>query len=473
MPRLTLQQYFDQKADPIGNILTSPQGTYLYQGNQGSNFANPHAVTSVGSLGLSYDQNGNLTYRAGSEGISHFWDYNNRLTKITIPVPIFEGGMRMDGFEEIPPTTAYYTYDPAGMRITTNVWGSATTTYPTALYNTDGSKVSDHIVVNGVPVATVEKIGTGNPTIFWNSQDHLQSTSVVANQTAGIAEEVEYRSFGSLKSNTGPHKEQRKYTGHEYDNQVTTNYTYAKARYLNTDWGRFLSEDPGSRDNPDQFLADPQQLNMYSYARNNPLIFVDREGKKVELAVRNVTPLGGLHLFYILAPDNPNQININSLPKGTEQFTLGAYNPDKSFFGIGNKLRPDIGYIDDPTPNSDLPFLTGNKQIKDKITITPPNGQSDTQFINNLGKAFNEIGTVSYFSGGQIGKFGYANSNNFAYELGSRAGVANQVFSFDPKGFNPGSQRGIPQSTFFQYIQQRISVIQAQIDALRQRLYSR
>jgi len=64
---------------------------------------NPHAVTSVGSLGLSYDQNGNLTFRAGLEGISHFWDYGNRLVKIEIPVPIFEGGMRMGGsFEEIP-----------------------------------------------------------------------------------------------------------------------------------------------------------------------------------------------------------------------------------------------------------------------------------------------------------------------------------------------------------------------------------
>ena len=295
----------------IGNILTSPQGTYLYQGNQGSNFVNPHAATSIGSLGLSYDQNGNLTYRAGLEGISHFWDYGNRLVKIEIPVPIFEGGMRMGGsFEEIPPTTAYYTYDPAGMRITTNVWGSATTTYPTPYFNTDGTTIKEHVVVNGIPVATVEKIGTGNPTLFWNSQDHLQSTSVATNNSAQIAESVEYRAFGSLKSNTGSHREQRKYTGHEYDNQIRTNYTYAKARYLNTEWGRFLSEDAvflkigdrglsyqtrgsvfdtglsnvNEREALEAILKNPQALNSYSYVTNNPLKYRDESGEVIQIA---------------------------------------------------------------------------------------------------------------------------------------------------------------------------------------------
>jgi len=294
-------------------------------------YANPRAATSIGALLLSYDQNGNLTFRAGLEGISHFWDYNNRLIKIEIPVPIFEGGMRMGGFEEIPPTTAYYTYDPAGMRITTNVWGSATTTYPTPYFNTDGTTIKEHVVANGIPVATIEKT-TGNPVYFWNNQDHLQSTSVVANSSAQISEEVEYRSFGSIKANTGIHREQRKYTGHEYDNQITTNYTYAKARYLNTDWGRFLSEDMafiaiggsqlsrnlrqsafaggyisarvnGASDNQaalEAILKDPQALNSYSYARNNPLKYVDQTGELYNFVIgAGLGFVGGLFGQYI------------------------------------------------------------------------------------------------------------------------------------------------------------------------------
>ena len=45
----------------IGNIsTTSAIGDYQYDGHTGSNYANPHAVTSMGSMTLSYDRNGNL-----------------------------------------------------------------------------------------------------------------------------------------------------------------------------------------------------------------------------------------------------------------------------------------------------------------------------------------------------------------------------------------------------------------------------
>ena len=108
-------------------------------------YANPHAVTSIGSLGLSYDQNGNLTT---SSDISHFWDYNNRLTKIVAPVPVLDMGMSFGfEFEEIPPPSANYTYDPSGLRITINITddsGSATTTYPSPYFNTDGATIKEH-----------------------------------------------------------------------------------------------------------------------------------------------------------------------------------------------------------------------------------------------------------------------------------------------------------------------------------------
>ena len=77
----------------------------------------------------------------------------------------------------------------------------------------------------------------------------------------------------------GSYDDQRKYTGHEYDTQ--TDLTYANARYYDQDIGKFFSIDPASRDNPQKFLEDPQQLNAYSYARDNPLILKDETGKFV------------------------------------------------------------------------------------------------------------------------------------------------------------------------------------------------
>src|SRR3989338_7158855 len=44
--------------DRIGNILTSPQGSYTYAE---TGFTNPHGATQVGSSNLTYDNNGNVT----------------------------------------------------------------------------------------------------------------------------------------------------------------------------------------------------------------------------------------------------------------------------------------------------------------------------------------------------------------------------------------------------------------------------
>ncbi len=116
---------------------------------------------------------------------------------------------------------------------------TATTTYPSLYFNTDLTTQREHIFANGIPVATVEASSTIK--VFWNSQDQLQSTSVVTDSSAAIKEQTEFYAFGEMRTDSGSHKEQRKYTGHEFDAQP--DYTYAGARYLNTKMGRFLSED--------------------------------------------------------------------------------------------------------------------------------------------------------------------------------------------------------------------------------------
>lgn len=52
-----------------------------------------------------------------------------------------------------------------------------------------------------------------------------------------------------------------------------------KARYYNESPKRLLSLDPASLYSPKQLLTDPQQLNLYSYVRNNPIRFNDPTGK--------------------------------------------------------------------------------------------------------------------------------------------------------------------------------------------------
>ena len=135
----------------------------------------------------------------------------------------------------------------SGLRLTSTYKNGsqapATTTFPTPFYNQrvmpgTATTSTDHIFAQGLPLATIEQVGTGNPTIFWNHDDHLGGTTVVTDQAGVVQERTTYQPFGTLKSDIGTHTEQRKYTSHELDTVST--YTYAEARYLDTDWGRFL-----------------------------------------------------------------------------------------------------------------------------------------------------------------------------------------------------------------------------------------
>jgi RHS repeat-associated protein len=64
------------------------------------------------------------------------------------------------------------------------------------------------------------------------------------------------------------------FTGKERDTESGNDYF--GARYYATSMGRFLSPDPSVLDNAD--LTNPQSLNLYAYALNNPLKYVDPTG---------------------------------------------------------------------------------------------------------------------------------------------------------------------------------------------------
>lgn len=70
--------------------------------------------------------------------------------------------------------------------------------------------------------------------------------------------------------------EQRKFIGQEYD--AGTELNYLNARYYDAKRGQFISQDPMFWNPTPELLADPQQLNSYSYARNNPITASDPSG---------------------------------------------------------------------------------------------------------------------------------------------------------------------------------------------------
>jgi RHS repeat-associated protein len=74
-----------------------------------------------------------------------------------------------------------------------------------------------------------------------------------------------------------PSPDKRLFTGKERD--AETGQDYFGARYYRTDLGRFTTVDPEL--NIKDALVDPQRWNRYAYVRNNPLRYVDPDGKDI------------------------------------------------------------------------------------------------------------------------------------------------------------------------------------------------
>ncbi len=244
--------------DPIGNITNkSNLGTYLYQGNQGASYANAHAVTSIGSTTYAYDTNGNLT-TVGST--THTFNYQNQLLT-----------------SSTASTTSSYTYDAQGSRVQLTV-GSTTSTYPNQYYTLTGTTTEKDLYANGSLIASISN-KTGTTTTYWIHPDHLGGTNIVTTQSGSPIENTTYFPYGALRSDTTntTYDQSKKYIGQEYDGATQLNYL--NARYQDPARGQFLSQDPTFLGNPmAQNLTNPQTLNSYSYANDNPIVYKDPNG---------------------------------------------------------------------------------------------------------------------------------------------------------------------------------------------------
>jgi RHS repeat-associated protein len=239
----------------IGNITNkSDLGYYVYDGDEGTSYANPHAVTDMASSTYTYDKNGNLT---GDGTWTFTWDYNNRLTNA-------DNGT----------ASTTYGYDYGGQRVKLDN-GSDITYYPNRYYNIEGSTTTRHIWAGDTLISTIIATSTGTSTYMIHT-DHLGGVHVKTDKDGVGREAVDYYPFGDIRVQQGSQDDQRKFTGHHYDED--TSLLYMGARYYPGNVGRFISQDPLAMTAPVSLLVDPQSLNTYTYARNNPLILIDPTG---------------------------------------------------------------------------------------------------------------------------------------------------------------------------------------------------
>lgn len=138
-----------------------------------------------------------------------------------------------------------------------------------------------HIFAGNDLIATVERAGTATTTHIIHT-DHLGGTTAVTNADGDIVQAIDYYPYGSLRINdrNTTLDEGRKFTGHEYD--IVPTLYYMRARYYDPSRGQFVSQDSAFWEEVERLLEDPQQLNSYSYARNNPLRYTDPDGRNVK-----------------------------------------------------------------------------------------------------------------------------------------------------------------------------------------------
>jgi RHS repeat-associated protein len=271
----------------VGNgTSTTTTSTYTYAG---TDYANPHAVTQIAN-GLStttftYDNNGNVTQKT-TDGTTttYVWDYANRLTALGV----------------LGATTTYG-YDAFGNRVLQT--GTSTTyVYPNKWYSIasstgSGAKYStttEYVFNSDSLVATIDQqtaggTATGTAKTRYIHPDHLGSTNVVTDENGNLVQTLDYYPYGSTRVSVATStNEKRQFIGQFTDDSTLS---YLNARYYDPSRGEFLSEDPTvlAVGTPDQlkqlsqrdqraFLSDPQQLNSYSYGRDNPVTQKDPNG---------------------------------------------------------------------------------------------------------------------------------------------------------------------------------------------------
>jgi len=319
--------------DPVGNRLSS-LGVSSYTNNSSNQ------LTSSSSASYGYDLNGNtLTSVTGSNTTTYTWDFENRLTSVTLPG---SGG------------TVTFKYDPFGRRI------KKVTSTTTSVFAYDGDNLVEEANSSGAVVARYSQTQyVDEPLAMLRSAstsyyhaDGLGSVTSLSNAAGALAQTYTFDSFGKQTASSGSLTNPFQYTSRELDSE--TSLYYFRARYFDPNIGRFISEDP---------LGWDEGPNYYSYVDNSPLVLNDPSGQtpcKVEAKCRanRTTPLriiriGSLgimnykHCYIGITDANGVTSTISAGPTPGDFHKMGAWvdplsdplNPEKNNFSKDKDLK--------------------------------------------------------------------------------------------------------------------------------------
>jgi RHS repeat-associated protein len=319
------------------NVATSTTASWTQNYEyDGVNRLKKASETSGWSRTYGYDNFGNRHVSASSglaftdllepTQASDFDETNNRLTMSEV------------NYDDAGNQTEYgdttLEYDAEGRN--TKVTGPAG--FVTFAYDGEGRRVkkvsgglTTYFVYNALEQLAVEYSNEAQPATSGTSYlftDMLGSVRTITDGSGNVTECYDYLPFGRILSASDNGRSviknasgqnchpatpdtwitssvDEKFTGQKRDPE--TGLDYFGARYMSAPQGRFMSPDKPLLD---QHIGDPQSWNLYAYARNNPLLYVDPTGEMIELLGDEEELKKALEYFQKIAGNLGSQLTI-------------------------------------------------------------------------------------------------------------------------------------------------------------------
>jgi len=262
--------------DRISSITSVGSPTALPAARNAGTANAANRITQFGSASYSFDAAGQTTSKTDAQGTTGYqWDARGRLTSVASP----------DG------QTVSYGYDALARR-TSRTASGVTTSFlydgQDVVSDSENGNTVDYL--NGPGVDNKLRQGSAATGSLYFLQDHLGSTKALTDSSGAVVEQSQYESFGE---SAGSSLTRYGFTGRERDS--ATGLLYYRARWLDPQQGRFLSED---------LIGFAGGLNLYAYVNNNPLSYIDPAGLSFESFMRGFLTsfvVSGIAAFLISA----------------------------------------------------------------------------------------------------------------------------------------------------------------------------
>ena len=325
--------------DPVGNR-TSSLGVASYAYN------NSNELTSTSNATYTYDNNGNTLTKTDSSGTTTYaWDFENRLTIVTLPG---SGG------------TVSFTYDPFGRRL------YKSSSSGTSIFAYDGDNLIEETNASGAVTARYSQELSidqalaelrGGATTYYEA-DGLGSVSSFSGAAGTLVQTYTYDSFGRQTGSSGSITNPFRYAAREFDTE--TNLYYYRARYYDQVVGRFMSQDPS-----DLFSVGN---NLYAYVSNDVTNYVDAYGlytmkppKPGDPPLPPPSPALD-KLLKCIENQSKQQLVVTSTSEPPPYSTHGPNDAHRR----GGGVALDISYPSDPGPVLNAAACCGAKNARDE-----------------------------------------------------------------------------------------------------------